>query len=246
MNLRDPSAPALDSLIDKVQSRLNARATAATREWWTKYLRGAASFRGAKMRDVRTAVHAWFEEERLGEHFSILRSGQVHGPGPLPRGPSSTRDPAPLLRRASRGVHPAPLRRGVTATSAKCGTQQLRLLARRHFPGEDRVREVGAAFYSYTLPEPAGFPDQPILPERASYDSQLGEFLPSYDDVRATADPGRAILDFAQCTYEAVARLRGWSMDELALQDEHPPRPRERPQETSEIATRKAPTGWRC
>src|SRR5215213_1573092 len=121
MNLRDPSAPALDSLIDKVQSRLNARATAATREWWTKYLRGAASFRGAKMRDVRTAVHASFEEERLGEHFSILRSGQVHGPGPLPRGPSSTRDPAPL-------------RRGVTATSAKCGTQQLRLLARRHLP----------------------------------------------------------------------------------------------------------------
>ncbi len=63
MNLRDPSAPALDSLIDKVQSRLNARATAATREWWTKYLRGAASFRGAKMTDVRTAVHAWFEDE---------------------------------------------------------------------------------------------------------------------------------------------------------------------------------------
>jgi hypothetical protein len=99
---------------------------------------------------------------------------------------------------------------------------------------------VGAAFYSYTLPESAGFPDQPILPEMASYDSQLGEFPPSYDDVRATADPGRAILDFVQCTYEAVARLRGWSMDELALQDEHPPRPRERPQETSEIATRKA------
>src|ERR687890_1056541 len=134
MNLRDPCALALDSLIDKVQSRLNARATAATREWWTKYLRGAASFRGAKMRDARTAVYASFEEERLGEHFSILRLDQVHGPGPLPRGPSSTRDPVPLLRRAGRGVRPAPLRRGVTATSAKCGTQQLRLLALRHLP----------------------------------------------------------------------------------------------------------------
>src|SRR5215217_390898 len=134
MNLRDPSAPALDRLIDKVQSRLNARATAATREWWTKYLRDATSFGGAKTRDVRTAVHASFEEERLGEHFSILRSGQINGPGPLPRGPSSTRDPAPLLHRAGRGLHPAPLRRGVTATSAKCGTQQLRLLARRLLP----------------------------------------------------------------------------------------------------------------
>jgi 3-methyladenine DNA glycosylase AlkD len=71
MNLRDPSAPALDGLIDRLQLRLNAHATAATREWWTKYLRGAASFRGVKMGDVRKAVHAWFKEERLGEHLSI-------------------------------------------------------------------------------------------------------------------------------------------------------------------------------
>jgi hypothetical protein len=66
MNLRDPSAPALDGLIDRVQSRLNARATTATREWWTKYLRGAASFRGAKMGDVRTAVHAGSRKSDLG------------------------------------------------------------------------------------------------------------------------------------------------------------------------------------
>ena len=71
MNLPDPPAPALDSLIDRLQLRLNARATAATREWWTKCLRGAASFRGVKMGDVRTAVHAWFEEERLGERLSV-------------------------------------------------------------------------------------------------------------------------------------------------------------------------------
>jgi hypothetical protein len=109
------------------------------------------------------------------------------------------------------------------------------------FPGDEGVREVGAAFYSYTFPEPPGFPDQPVSPERASYDSQLGEFLLLYDDVRVADDPGGAILDFAQRTYEAGARLQGWSMDELALQDEPPPRPRERPQETSEIASEKAP-----
>jgi hypothetical protein len=109
------------------------------------------------------------------------------------------------------------------------------------FPGGGGVREVGAAFYSYTFPEPAGFPDQPLSPEGARYDSQLGEFLFLYDDVRAADDPGRAILDFARSTYEAGARLQGWPMDELALQDERPPRPRERPQETSEIAAHKAP-----
>ena len=73
MNLRNPSAPALDGLIDRLQLRLNARATAATREWWTKYLRGAASFRGVKMGDIRAAAHAWFKEERL---VYAPRSGQ--------------------------------------------------------------------------------------------------------------------------------------------------------------------------
>ena len=71
MNLRNPSAPALDDLIGRLQLRLDARATAATREWWTNYLRGAASFRGVKMRDVRKTVHAWFKEERLGDHLSV-------------------------------------------------------------------------------------------------------------------------------------------------------------------------------
>ncbi len=73
MNLRKPSAPALDALIARLQLRLNARATAATREWWTKYLRGAAFFRGVKMGDVRAAVHSWFEEEQLGKLLSVER-----------------------------------------------------------------------------------------------------------------------------------------------------------------------------
>jgi 3-methyladenine DNA glycosylase AlkD len=71
MNYRDLSLPTLDGLIERLQLRLNAHATAATREWWTKYLRGAASFRGVKMEDVRKAIHAWFEEEQLGEHLSV-------------------------------------------------------------------------------------------------------------------------------------------------------------------------------
>src|ERR671917_327178 len=71
MNHRDLSSPTLDGLIERLQLRLNAHATAATREWWTKYLKGAASFRGVKMADVRKAVHAWFKEERLGEYLSV-------------------------------------------------------------------------------------------------------------------------------------------------------------------------------
>jgi 3-methyladenine DNA glycosylase AlkD len=70
VSFHNPSTPRLDSIIGRLQLRLNAHTTAATREWWTRYLRGAASFRGVKMGDVRTAVHAWYKEERLGEHLS--------------------------------------------------------------------------------------------------------------------------------------------------------------------------------
>jgi 3-methyladenine DNA glycosylase AlkD len=70
MNVPEPT---LDGLIERLQVRLDARATTATREWWTKYLRGAASFRGVKMGDVRTAVRAWFAEERLGDRLSVGR-----------------------------------------------------------------------------------------------------------------------------------------------------------------------------
>ena len=56
---------------------MDARATAATREWWKKYLRGAASFRGVKMGEVRKAVHAWFEEERVGEGLSDGRQKEL-------------------------------------------------------------------------------------------------------------------------------------------------------------------------
>ena len=52
-------------------SRGWTRATVAPREWWTKYLKGAASFRGVKIGDLRTALHAWFEDERLEEHLSV-------------------------------------------------------------------------------------------------------------------------------------------------------------------------------
>jgi 3-methyladenine DNA glycosylase AlkD len=78
--------PVFGGIIDRLQLRLNARATVATREWWTKYLRGAASFRGVKMGDIRIAVHAWFEEEQLGEYLSVVQQkdlalmllGEVH------------------------------------------------------------------------------------------------------------------------------------------------------------------------
>lgn len=109
------------------------------------------------------------------------------------------------------------------------------------WPGGQGIN--GAAFYSYTYPEPPAFRTQPIRPHAAGYNDQLGEFLMMYDAVRATADPRSTILDFAQSTYEAGARLQNWPRELLdhapaddaqATQDD-PSGP------TSELASSKAP-----
>ena len=62
------------------------------------------------------------------------------------------------------------------------------------WPGDRRYKQ--AAFYSYTMPAPAGFEKEKVRPSAAHWDTQLGEFLLKYDDVRAADSPEKAILDF--------------------------------------------------
>ena len=77
-----------------------------------------------------------------------------------------------------------------------------------------------AAFYSYTTPEPAGLSDVAgqgkILPGQTFYSSEMKEFFLLYDDVRTSASPEKALMDFCQTTYEAGANLAGW--DRVALE----------------------------
>jgi len=68
----------------------------------------------------------------------------------------------------------------------------------------------GPAFYSYAAAEPQGFKAARVLPEAASYDIGLGEFLLPYDDVRGAQSPSGALLDFCQSTYDAAAELGKW------------------------------------
>jgi hypothetical protein len=82
------------------------------------------------------------------------------------------------------------------------------------WPGDGEIiREP--AFYAYAAPEPAGFKDAPVQPEKAFYSAQKGEFFLMYDDMRAAADPARALLDFCQSTYEAGASAAKWNRAEL-------------------------------
>jgi hypothetical protein len=73
-----------------------------------------------------------------------------------------------------------------------------------------------AVFYAYAAPEPPGIATQRVSPREAFYSAAWKEFFLPYELVRASPDPPRAILDFAESTYDASATLAGWSKDALA------------------------------
>jgi hypothetical protein len=81
------------------------------------------------------------------------------------------------------------------------------------WPGGGEI--TGPAFYSYAAPEPAGFADCPVLPPAAHYHTGLHEFILMYDDVRQTASPREALLDFFQSTYAAAADRGDWDRANL-------------------------------
>jgi hypothetical protein len=72
------------------------------------------------------------------------------------------------------------------------------------------------SFYSYAYPQPAGFAEWPV-PEPAYFDSDLGEFILPYAEVRRAEDPDALLLDFFQSTYEAAAELAQWDRTALEL-----------------------------
>jgi hypothetical protein len=106
----------------------------------------------------------------------------------------------------------APEREGADAITREAYSHEC--ISHGFWPGGGPV--AGAAFYSYSAPEPAGYAARPVRPPAAFYSQDLKEFLLMYDDVRAAASPAGAILEFMQSTYEAGADLAGW--DRAALE----------------------------
>ena len=83
------------------------------------------------------------------------------------------------------------------------------------WPGDGEIVK-DAAFYAYAAPEPAGFRDRRVRPEKAFYSSEKNEFFLMYGDVRLSDSPEQSLLDFCQSTYEAGAILGNW--DRLNLE----------------------------
>lgn len=82
------------------------------------------------------------------------------------------------------------------------------------WPGTEGA--IDAAFYAYAAPEPAGFAGAAVRPAAAYYNENMKEFFLSYEEVRQNESPARAVMDFAESTYDAGASLGNW--DRVALE----------------------------
>src|SRR5436853_2205274 len=75
-------------------------------------------------------------------------------------------------------------------------------------------------FYSYAYPQPPGVAEAKIQPDAAPHEPKLREFILPYDAVRTAENPDKALLDFAQSTYDAASELGKW--DRVALEEKKP------------------------
>jgi len=79
--------------------------------------------------------------------------------------------------------------------------------------GDDNVR--GAAFYSYTYPSPEGIDKEKLFPSKALWQDSNGSpmALLMYDDLIKLDNPKAHLLNFLQSSYDAGAKLAGWSSE---------------------------------
>jgi hypothetical protein len=70
-------------------------------------------------------------------------------------------------------------------------------------------------FYSYAYPEPEGFREAKVGPERAYYHKDFKEFVLPYEAVRTSENPYSEVLQFLQDTYVAAADLGRWDRASL-------------------------------
>ena len=66
------------------------------------------------------------------------------------------------------------------------------------------------AFYSFTYPQPQGMEHATVNPAGSRWDSNMGEFLFDYDDLRKSNSPDADLLSFFESTYHAGAERAGW------------------------------------
>lgn len=76
------------------------------------------------------------------------------------------------------------------------------------WPGDHRYPR--AAFFGFAFPTPDRIETAVLSPPAARWDTELGEYLLDWDDVRAAADPHRAALNFGLSVIGHACTVCGW------------------------------------
>jgi hypothetical protein len=89
------------------------------------------------------------------------------------------------------------------------------------WPGDARYGR--AAFYAYAHPAPEGFAAATLSPATARWEASLGEYILDWDDVRASAHPHEAVLEFAHSAFRHACAVCEWDPALPASADGTPP-----------------------
>ncbi len=111
----------------------------------------------------------------------------------------------------------APEREGADLITREAYSHEV--ISHGFWPGN---KDMEAAFYSYTAPEPTALADTinqgKIRAAGTFYSAEMKEFFLLYDDVRKSESPEQTLMEFCQSTYEAGANLAGWDRSALERQ----------------------------
>jgi hypothetical protein len=109
---------------------------------------------------------------------------------------------------------PAPERPGADLITREAYSHEV--ISHGWWPGN---KDMEAAFYSYTTPEPTGLAETisqgKVRPAETFYNAEMKEFFLPYDAVRKSDSPEQTLMDFCQTTYEAGANLARWDRGAL-------------------------------
>jgi hypothetical protein len=76
------------------------------------------------------------------------------------------------------------------------------------WPGDPKYDR--AAFYAFAHPAPEDFADADLSPEPARWDTDLGEFVLDWEDIRSEADPHALALEFAHSAFGHACAVCEW------------------------------------
>jgi hypothetical protein len=76
------------------------------------------------------------------------------------------------------------------------------------WPGDRRYGR--AAFFAFAFPTPESFPDARLDPPAARWETEVGEFVLDWEDIREEPDPHGLALTFAQTAFQHACNVCGW------------------------------------